>query len=669
MTSPRGAVPACAPRRPGTAITALTAALLATLSVPLVAAEIATSAQFAWSENAGWLNLKATGGDAQIYSDHLEGYAWHENLGWIRLGTHTGGGPHTYGNSTATNYGVNRDSLTGALSGYAWSENAGWINFGPTDGGVTAKVETGDLDGYAWSENVGWVRFAPYATIGQVCGSGIDYTPESWHMLALPCLPSGETVAGTFGDGSLTDLPTSGYSVANTGWALFKRTVTSTPSRYDMLPGTEALVPGAGYWFKSYIQPWNDRLEVTGTPTPVAEGQGCTSPNGCVAVPVQTVPGQNRYNLVGNPFPYPIDWAKVRVRVGGSSGAIYTPSQAAGLGDDAANPPVLSNQIWLWNGNSYDTYADATPGMEGQLRYFTSFWVNVLPGAHNQTVELLIPARLDLDLSQTQTFDSTHLAGSDSGRGSSWFHALLDWLLPTAAADPGGRWAVGEVLPGRGPEERPLRGWARQPALGPAPSARNPDFDLLVTEGIWTQSLEPKDARHAAHRQARFEGREWFVRLKVDEPATGFKDHNNVLGQLLTALDGPDQHDLIELPPYAAPWLTLVFPRPAWGARAGDYASDFRAAQRLGPRGRVLPGLPAGDWPFEIRADRPGGQVVLRWEGDAAVLGRSRLIDHRTRQIINPTAKQFATNGYPVTLTTGSHAFTWRFLGGVLPAR
>jgi hypothetical protein len=49
--------------------------------------------------------------------DHLEGYIWAENFGWIRLGTHTSGSPHTYANTVAANYGVNRDQ-SGSLSGW-----------------------------------------------------------------------------------------------------------------------------------------------------------------------------------------------------------------------------------------------------------------------------------------------------------------------------------------------------------------------------------------------------------------------------------------------------------------------------------------------------------------------------------------------------------------------
>jgi hypothetical protein len=116
--------------------------------------------KWAWSTNAGWINFAPTCTGCtgvSVYADHLEGYAWGENIGWIRLGTHTGGGAHTYDNTSATDYGVNRDS-SGNLSGYAWGTNVGWINFGPTNGGVTIDA-SGSFDGYAWGENIGWIHF------------------------------------------------------------------------------------------------------------------------------------------------------------------------------------------------------------------------------------------------------------------------------------------------------------------------------------------------------------------------------------------------------------------------------------------------------------------------------------------------------------------------------
>ncbi|WP_295538244.1 IPTL-CTERM sorting domain-containing protein [uncultured Thiohalocapsa sp.] len=170
---------------------------------PATAAVIADNDPYAWSENAGWLNFKAENGNVQVYADHLEGYIWHQNLGWIRLGTYTDGGSHRYTNTSETNYGVNRNTSTGALSGYAWSENAGWLNFGATDGNASVERSSGAFSGAVWSQNVGWISLSgtvqdatstPYgvglAQEAGACGDAAD--------VATLQPPSSELCAGGF---------------------------------------------------------------------------------------------------------------------------------------------------------------------------------------------------------------------------------------------------------------------------------------------------------------------------------------------------------------------------------------------------------------------------------------------------------------------------------------
>jgi hypothetical protein len=133
-------------------------ALLATpaLTTPVVAADIDATDKYAWSANAGWLNLAPSDGGVTVNVDHLSGYAWAENIGWVKLGSDAGG-PYT--NTNATNWGVNKDA-SGNLSGYAWSPSAGWINFNPSDSQVVIDPNNGEFYGYAWGENIGWVHFA-----------------------------------------------------------------------------------------------------------------------------------------------------------------------------------------------------------------------------------------------------------------------------------------------------------------------------------------------------------------------------------------------------------------------------------------------------------------------------------------------------------------------------
>ncbi len=124
-----------------------------------LASNIDPANQYAWSENAGWLNFADSNAQVRVFKDHLEGYLWSENVGWIKLGSHADGGSHSYTNDSSTTWGVNNDG-SGNLSGLAWSENAGWINFNSANGGpVAVDSTTGAFDGYAWAENMGWIHF------------------------------------------------------------------------------------------------------------------------------------------------------------------------------------------------------------------------------------------------------------------------------------------------------------------------------------------------------------------------------------------------------------------------------------------------------------------------------------------------------------------------------
>jgi hypothetical protein len=166
---------------------------------PALAQGIDPANRWAWGANLGWLNFApAVGGNPSyatvVYADHLEGYAWSENAGWIRLGTHTGGGAHTYGNTSNTDYGVNRDPQ-GRLSGFAWSSALGWINFDPRHGGVTIDANTGQFSGYAWAENAGWISLqgiaadnAGYGVIVSACATAV--APQGLTAAITGQLPS-----------------------------------------------------------------------------------------------------------------------------------------------------------------------------------------------------------------------------------------------------------------------------------------------------------------------------------------------------------------------------------------------------------------------------------------------------------------------------------------------
>lgn len=498
-----------------------------------------------------------------------------------------------------------------------------WVVLGATAGDLFSWSYTADNSGVGAGFSVDWASSSdsgaswssfsdgPYKMKVEVnsspCGPGIPLTTGSgalWQQLALPCVPSGtNTVAAIFGSGSASGLNTPQYGIAKpsdtppTGWVIERRDVGDTPANVRLL-ASDAFNPNLGYWIKSFQAPTGGKLSITsGNETPVTLGGGCGSANGCAVIPVTTPGNVNRYNLVPNPFPYAVDWSKVRVRVTANSTAtVYSPCQAYGMttlqgctgpAAEPASPPVLSNQISIWNdtGNDYDNITDLAPSL-GNLRYFKSFWVKVLPGASGKTIELLIPAEVST-------------MGQAQPEGLPWYLAWMDWLAPPAAAET-------------------------------APIAA------------------------AAHPQGLPHAGDWYVRLKLDNHVTGWKSYSNLLGQMAGTQAGFDLRDLDAMAPFAKPYLTLVFPHPEWGDKAGDYSADFRPPQ---PRGKPV------DWLFEVRADPVNNGVFLSWEGDPAILKRSRLVDVRTGSTINVAAAKWAKKGYPIQAKGTVERYIWRYLG------
>ena len=120
--------------------------------------------QFAWSENAGWVNAEPVGNGGPGMSITLRGvtgWLWSENFGWVSLSC------ENTASCADVEYRLVQDAA-GNLSGFGWSENAGWISFSCLNTGSCSTVSygarvdlgTGDLTGYAWSENVGWISLS-----------------------------------------------------------------------------------------------------------------------------------------------------------------------------------------------------------------------------------------------------------------------------------------------------------------------------------------------------------------------------------------------------------------------------------------------------------------------------------------------------------------------------
>lgn len=130
----------------------------------------------------------------------------------------------------------------------------------------------------------------------------------------------------------------------------------------------------------------------------------------------------------------------------------------------------------------------------------------------------------------------------------------------------------------------------------------------------------PAPARSSKAGTGTAEG--WQVRLIAESGSR--RDAGNVLGNLSTASDGLDAHDLEEPAPFGDSHLSILFSNPDFPQVAWGYTSDFRA--------RTI--KPSGEWPFMVKASDDVGEITLRWEGDADLLGVAWLIDQETGERI-----------------------------------
>jgi hypothetical protein len=245
------------------------------------------------------------------------------------------------------------------------------------------------------------------------CGFGRDLPASAWLILGPPC-SSPNSAQAQFGD----NLP-GAYGV---NWIL-KKWLASI-NQYVALASTDPLTQGQGLWIKSYNA---GRLDMNGTTTPLTTSAQCPSPAGCfeIALTPPAIGQAKRCNLLGHPFPYPVNWADVRIVVAGTA---YTPSEAQTAGH-------VNKTFYRYNGNAYEPFDDVTPGMIGILKPFEGFWVETInsslaPGS----VKLLIPAKPSNSPQASLTAAENRLWASKETNKSLWSQ-FWDSVIPSAEAE------------------------------------------------------------------------------------------------------------------------------------------------------------------------------------------------------------------------------------------
>lgn len=180
---------------------------VSTLPAGAQSSTIDTTHRYAHSANAGWMDLRPSKADGVWVADTcLAGYTYAANVGWIHFGSGTPNNGHSYSQESATDYGVNLDTL-GRLTGYAYGANIGWIQFEQTHGQPKINLLTGEFSGYAYSANLGWISLE---TTASTLVTQSIYRPDSdndgiadpWEMLHFGSLATATAITDSDGDGA-----------------------------------------------------------------------------------------------------------------------------------------------------------------------------------------------------------------------------------------------------------------------------------------------------------------------------------------------------------------------------------------------------------------------------------------------------------------------------------
>lgn len=155
------------------------AALILTVAVVATGADTTIDAgnRHVYGANIGWIDARGDVTNGAVIGQHYcYGAMWSANVGWISLGTGAPANGWSYGNASASDWGVNHDG-TGRLTGYAHGANIGWITFEQTYGQPCVDLITGTLSGYVWGANIGWIALSN--TFAHAQTGTLDAGPDS----------------------------------------------------------------------------------------------------------------------------------------------------------------------------------------------------------------------------------------------------------------------------------------------------------------------------------------------------------------------------------------------------------------------------------------------------------------------------------------------------------
>jgi hypothetical protein len=133
----------------------------------------------------------------------------------------------------------------------------------------------------------------------------------------------------------------------------------------------------------------------------------------------------------------------------------------------------------------------------------------------------------------------------------------------------------------------------------------------------------------------------WYIRLIAS--GGGLDDPGNVFGQIETASEGNDRHDLEEPVPFDSKYFSILFTNQLFEPVDWGFTTDFRAMTKH----------PRGVWPFVVKAYEGISEVTIHWEGNDDLFNDTWLVDEENGISIEAIAGE----SYTFEIEGGQHHF------------
>jgi hypothetical protein len=133
----------------------------------------------------------------------------------------------------------------------------------------------------------------------------------------------------------------------------------------------------------------------------------------------------------------------------------------------------------------------------------------------------------------------------------------------------------------------------------------------------------------------------WYMRLTAS--AASMEDPGNVLGQIATATEGNDPHDLEEPAPFGSRYLSILFTNPLFEEVDWGFTTDLRPVTKN----------PQGVWPFVVKAYEGISEVTISWQGEDYLFEDAWLVDESNGEMI----RAMPGESYTFAIEGGEHHF------------